>query len=176
MVPPITAAPNLIVLGQHTIQHCWSIFIFISLLQDLAKSTQSQRRLGGPFQCVQRPLWSVPDETGQAVVGCTGIGGFTGLCFEHLLCCSEAPVTRGWERGSSGNWDTVQKGSWRVDLIVFSSESADIGRKLLYALLPSEHWEELGERAPQMPQCLPLGWLQRQWEWGCLRNVPGRGG
>lgn len=90
-----TAASNLIFLGQHTIQHCWSVFIFLSCVQQVTEEA------GWSF-----PVCSIRDHCGQCQMRLDRLwwNGFTGPCLEHLLCCSEASVRRVWERGS---WSTA---------------------------------------------------------------------
>lgn len=130
------------------------------------------------------PECSIRDHCGQCQMrsdrlcweGSTGIGGFTNLCPE--LCYSKVSVRRVWETISSGvclRYCPEKFVESRFDRVLLW-ESADTGRKLLRALLPCHHREELAEQAPHMPRCLPPGWLQRQWKQGCLRNVRSRGG
>lgn len=75
---------------------------------------------------------------------CTGVPGFTRLCVEHLVCCSEASVRRVWERGSLGVFCSEKFVEGRFD-DVLPGENVDIGSKLRCALLPFHHREELGE-------------------------------
>lgn len=75
--------------------------------------------------------------------------GFTGLCLEHLLCCSEASVRRVCE--TVGHWRCCPEKFMesRFDGVLFR-KNVDIGRRWHCALVPFE----LGEWAPKCPVLL----------------------